>query len=688
MIRTAFARLIKNASLDVKHCYCFFIDGLDEYQETAQSDLKELVNLLTGWTTAAPRQVKLCVSSREHNVFVNAFSAEQRLRLHELTWLDMAAYARGKLDDVSDQDAKFRLIRAIIGKAEGIFLWVSLVVKQMRDQLENGADIAALMQLVDSLPDELDSLYEHTLKSLSKRDRRKGYMTLAMLPLATKWALPLHVFAYSFFDQYDKDTEFAEREDFTRVGMAGMAFEERLQLGRKRLNGWCKGLVESRQGILEYAHRSIPDFLENMAVKDEMESCLVGFSPAYALSQFCLALIRFENWDSDDDAPDSTSRGLSRFVRSLVMMRHVYGLDHAPFTFLRRLDVSVMRWVWRELETSSTQIDIYLPTPTRESCCIAAIPAPRERPYRSPVRYLPSALYLCTFLFENHQYPVWSIANDPTTTDATTKVVLFAYCLFSRQFYSHNINFSILDALLERGHLMSKTRTRLTLGECSFKDEEGRDTPVPRYGRIELSVWQHYLICEWISHQGLVSSPQPDSFRRVRLSLFGAVIEWFLRRDAGAAESRLTASVSRLDKTRVKFAFGGDPAGDGEENAKNLVDVCFVGGGSEQPIDQLEVAVSACPATGWEAKLVYLCSLRSWVEGLDGIPNKAEVLQLLDQEDSSPGDDPSPSLGSKVSGRMLQATLERICVGYATVLTVGKSLLLQVSLWIFNISGC
>ncbi|KUJ18518.1 uncharacterized protein LY89DRAFT_667608 [Mollisia scopiformis] len=83
--RSAFTRLIENRNMTRHHRFCFFIDGLDEYEETRQEDYKDLLDLLSKWTEAAPDDVKLCVSSREDNVFVNNFSSEQRIRLQDLT---------------------------------------------------------------------------------------------------------------------------------------------------------------------------------------------------------------------------------------------------------------------------------------------------------------------------------------------------------------------------------------------------------------------------------------------------------------------------------------------------------------------------------------------------------------------------------------------------------------------------
>ena len=88
-IREAFSRLISDPTLYTNHCFCFFIDGLDEYEGTYQEDPKTLVELLNSWTRHAPTAIKICVSSRGYNVFMNAFAEDQRICLHNLTRSDM-----------------------------------------------------------------------------------------------------------------------------------------------------------------------------------------------------------------------------------------------------------------------------------------------------------------------------------------------------------------------------------------------------------------------------------------------------------------------------------------------------------------------------------------------------------------------------------------------------------------------
>ena len=62
-IREAFIQSIRNGTLYHRYCFCFFIDGLDEYQETHQDDFKTIVELLRKWTEIAPEYVKFCGST-------------------------------------------------------------------------------------------------------------------------------------------------------------------------------------------------------------------------------------------------------------------------------------------------------------------------------------------------------------------------------------------------------------------------------------------------------------------------------------------------------------------------------------------------------------------------------------------------------------------------------------------------
>lgn len=127
---------ISNQDLSVK--FCFFIDGLDEFE----GDHVDFCNGLLDLTKSS--HMKLCVSSRAWNVFEDSFgcNSASKLYIHELTHDDIRSYAtrrlqehprwRGFEDEVPDAEW---LIDEITDRAAGVFLWVFLVTGQLRNGL-------------------------------------------------------------------------------------------------------------------------------------------------------------------------------------------------------------------------------------------------------------------------------------------------------------------------------------------------------------------------------------------------------------------------------------------------------------------------------------------------------------------------------------------------------------------------
>ncbi|QMW28669.1 hypothetical protein G4B84_003958 [Aspergillus flavus NRRL3357] len=96
-IRVALNTLLHNKELYEKYRLCFFVDGLDECLETCQQDYHDMVNLLLGWVDVAPLDLKLCISSRNYEIFRTAFEDEKRLKLHELTRHDIENFVIHRL---------------------------------------------------------------------------------------------------------------------------------------------------------------------------------------------------------------------------------------------------------------------------------------------------------------------------------------------------------------------------------------------------------------------------------------------------------------------------------------------------------------------------------------------------------------------------------------------------------------
>ncbi|KAK3306191.1 uncharacterized protein B0T15DRAFT_220123 [Chaetomium strumarium] len=322
---------------------------------------------------------------------------------------------------------------------------------------------------------------------------------------------------------------------------------------------------------------------------------------------------------------------------SLVMMRRAHSLDHAPFTFLRLVDTALDQSgiLWPDLETrTDLNAEILVCVPERGSSpeyysdyitastmatAIVRIGSEPEARFGKALRgrILLSALHHCAFLFSDHEYPTWWIANEPTARYSTAKMIFLAYAVFRRQRTEQEVNWSILDALLDRGFLTSKTRTRLlpmpgildkavdhTGSSADPNDDPGTvtNTPAsPHYSLVELSVWQHYLIVEWLfQHDALSLETESKLSRQEKAAHFGAVVQRFLRRGGVGAESRFAVSVSP-DGTRAEFAFWNDSGDGGGAMTETPTVTCWVGLPRGMPLDKVkarDVGIRPAPLQG------------------------------------------------------------------------------------------
>ena len=302
-VRSAFARLISDPKLYEDRCFCFFIDGLDEHEGSHQEDIAFLVHQLRSWTTASPDNIKLCVSSREYRVFTNAFPAGNgsRINLHQLTRSDIAHYTSDKLGHMGCEDKKARLIDAIVENANGIFLWAILVTKRVRERIEDGASASDLFQEIGILLQELDGLFAHLLNSLPKSDMKKAYQVFSMLLFFRKrcsfsWTR-LRLLPLSFLENYNRDSLFAEREDFLLNGLGSEELAARVVSATKLIRGCCRGFVDvvgdafsyGKPYRIDFTHRSVPEFMLAEAREQRMQHVLNGFDVLNAVSQLILA---------------------------------------------------------------------------------------------------------------------------------------------------------------------------------------------------------------------------------------------------------------------------------------------------------------------------------------------------------------------------------------------------------------
>ena len=283
----------------VKSRFCFFIDGLDEY-DGPPDDLVEVLESLRAW-----KDVKLCVSSRPWNEFIDAFTSDPQLALEDLTREDIRIYVRDTLEENSRfREMKARdsrsqiLVQEIVEKARGVFLWVVLVVRSLLTGLRNADRISDLQRRLRDFPETLEKYFSHILASVEPFYREQ---TAQAFKFALEAAEPLSLLTYSFLDEDHLDSVLASTESLLTTSDVVIRKDDM----QRRLNGRCKGLLEVVRGEktspselpilrVDFLHRTVHDFLLTKDIQTMLaENLKADFDPKLRLCKALFAQLKF-----------------------------------------------------------------------------------------------------------------------------------------------------------------------------------------------------------------------------------------------------------------------------------------------------------------------------------------------------------------------------------------------------------
>ncbi|KAI0192012.1 hypothetical protein EV127DRAFT_492151 [Xylaria flabelliformis] len=295
-IIAAFSRLADiSVSSSLRHLrICLFIDGLDEFDDIhINQSPRKLVGTLCRWAKSSHGHVKICVSSRIQEPFIDMLDASKRFTLHKLTKKDIELFIQQSLE----RHSKFQkqqqkspiecqaLIYNIRRFAVGVFLWVALVLRDLEAGLDDGIPIKRLQKIISEKPRDLDTLLEQIMNSIHETSRRGVEALLsAMLRATGTFLSSVPDTLYGEFDisilgaffvlragdigvsmQGDfaiDDFDF-EQEEWFHDGMSDAA---NIEMIRSTIRTRCKGLIDivddrHDRMIVRFMHRSVPEFL-------------------------------------------------------------------------------------------------------------------------------------------------------------------------------------------------------------------------------------------------------------------------------------------------------------------------------------------------------------------------------------------------------------------------------------------
>lgn len=239
--------------------FCFFIDGLDEYD----GDHMEIIEIMNSFTSSGA--IKVCFSSRPWIVFEDAFGENDglRIKLHDLTNADITRFVTEKLAEgpffrrLMHQSGKHReLIDEIVIRANGVFLWVFLVVQSLRRGMTNRDTIPELLERIRTLPVELEEFF-HLILNSTERVYHKQAARLYQLRVCAPATLT--VMDVSYFAE--EDPTFAlqfQVPSWKDIDVHGRCLETRTRVAAR-----CTDLLEiTDDDNVQFLHRTVKDFLE------------------------------------------------------------------------------------------------------------------------------------------------------------------------------------------------------------------------------------------------------------------------------------------------------------------------------------------------------------------------------------------------------------------------------------------
>ncbi|KAF4457938.1 small s [Fusarium albosuccineum] len=309
--------------------YCFFVDGLDEYEGDMEDIISAVKNL------GSLPTVKLCVSSRPWHPFFEAFHREgYDLILHHFTKQDMINYATQEFfrnevfEKLAQVDQEFNHLPDMVAtKAEGVWLWTFLVIRNLLGELSGHSTFQDVKYKLESLPGELEDYYDRILSKLNPVDRLEADRIFLIAINAVK---PLPVFALPWIAQYHKDPWFAISSPIQPVSTAEI--EQICTSWSTSLGNRCGDLLEIHEYSsdvplltlrVDFLHRTVKDYLTASYQQILQLRVPADFKVNHALCNIMLRLLKSLDID----------------LNSLERMRPILSIVDEFLYYARELDL-------------------------------------------------------------------------------------------------------------------------------------------------------------------------------------------------------------------------------------------------------------------------------------------------------------------------------------------------------------
>ncbi|KAL8797765.1 MAG: hypothetical protein Q9195_000117 [Heterodermia aff. obscurata] len=290
----------------------FLLDGVDECVKGEQDTL---ISMLLSLSDVKPGKFKLLMVSRP----IGGMGATPTIKLEEDTTRDVEKYVSQSVQRLANVDGFNEDIRKVVEhelleRAEGTFLWISLVMPE----IERKKTCTEILATVRSTHQGLSNTYRRMLQQIDGEHVQKVNQILHWVTAAIR---PLTLQELSEIIEHPSG----------HVMSPEQAVREAVKL--------CEGLIEARQNDVAFIHTSAKEFLLHGKTEDDGKVELFHKDPQtlhYEIAQACYNTIRDSNLSrvevkvsdlSDQEEPKLLKYAITHW------MEHIKASDWAEKNF-------------------------------------------------------------------------------------------------------------------------------------------------------------------------------------------------------------------------------------------------------------------------------------------------------------------------------------------------------------------
>jgi hypothetical protein len=305
-----FDRIASDTKLDSK--FCSFIDGLDEYDGN-ESEVLPMLQVLS-----ANPHIKICASSRPGRMYEKSLRNDQHaFDIAKFTREDKRQYVlkqlttSEKFQALASSEPKCQdLITDISQHADGVWLWVFLVTRDIVYEVDRDEPLSTLRKIVDEFPADLGKYFQRIIERI--KDQHKEVMAQTFL-VTTHKLQPLPLYAFALLEEERSNPDHALNAPIRHV--SDQMLQDQYPIWSTRAQNRCGDLLVvddlleqmplvrsiplSQHPLptllthsVDFLHRTVRDFLRD-SFRDELQGYLKSdYNPLLSLCRICLLLLK------------------------------------------------------------------------------------------------------------------------------------------------------------------------------------------------------------------------------------------------------------------------------------------------------------------------------------------------------------------------------------------------------------